>query len=277
MKYKLFIENNDDNKFTPRSWSDVASSSLKPKLDDIPVNSSSVSHSGVGVLDFPTAESRDQAADVLGTDYKVTKKSEPSKRLAPKIKIIGVPSDLFRESDDGIIDQIRSKNTEICELINEDEDFKIIHKDTDDGSIIIKTTGRVREAINLMRNKIYIGLQRLNVYDHIHVIQCYRCQGYGHYASSDICKSKNGACFYCADTSHKSTNCPKKQKSADHRCVNCIREKRPNFHHKATDVLCPVRVRETLRIYNRTDGISSEAKNYYTKKIESLKHRRRNN
>ena len=78
----------------------------------------------------------------------------------------------------------------------------------------------------------------LKVYDHIHVIQCYRCQEYGHYASSDICKEKHSAYFYCAKSDHKSKDCPIKKDKAQHRCINCKHSRHVDQCHKPTDFLC---------------------------------------
>lgn len=276
LKHTLLIESTDETKFTRKTWSEVAQSAVKPKLEDIPVSSSAVNRSGVGILNFPTAESRDRAANVLGSDYKVSKKSEPAKKLAPKIKIVGMSNDLLQASDDDVINHIRNKNAQIAELINDGEDFSIIHKNKEEGFIVIKTTSKVRHVIKDMNDKVYIGLHRLNVYDNIHLVQCFRCQEYGHYANSDICKDKQPACFYCSK-SHMSTDCPVKRRPSEHRCINCTHLKHADSSHKATDYVCPVRIRETLRLYNRTDCDTDQAKNSYLKMIEDLKNKRRKN
>ena len=206
----------------------------------------------------------------------MTSQSAAPKLLAPKIKIIGVCSDVFNDSKDDIICQIREKNPDIDQLIVNEDDFKIIFMKKEDNFIVIKTTGRIRELIIEMGNKIYLGLQILNVHDHIHLIQCYHCQEFGHYSGSDFCKQKEGrgACFYCASREHKSSDCRDKRNISRHRCINCVRDKRSSTHHKSADPLCPLVIRETLRMYSRIDGVDPESKNMYIRMTERLRQRR---
>lgn len=278
VKHRLLVENKDDGgKFTDRAWTTVVKSgNVKKKLKDVQVSNSYLSNSGIGTFTFATAEARDKAANVLGADYKVTSQSAVPKLLAPKIKIIGVCSDVFNDSKDDIICQIREKNPDIDQLIVNEDDFKIIFMKKEENFIVIKTTGRIRELIIEMGNKIYLGLQILNVHDHIHLIQCYHCQEFGHYSGSDFCKQKKGrgACFYCASSEHKSSDCRDKRNISRHRCINCVRDKRSSTNHKSADPLCPLVIRETLRMYSRIDGVDPESKNMYIRMTERLRQRR---
>ena len=278
IKHKLILEDQSGNEITEDQWTTVVKSKMRKKLQNIPVSSSYLANKGVATVTFPTAASRDEAAERLKSDYNVTTKSESPKKLSPKIKLLDVSQDNFDDSDEDIIENIKSTNQTISDLISDGEVFKIIFKKKEDGIIVIETTAKIRQAIlHQMKNRIFLGLQYLYVRDHIHLSQCYHCQCFGHYADSDFCKfkDKKNTCFYCASDDHKSKDCKNKKVTSKHRCVNCIREGRALTHHKATDPLCPTVIAETLRMYSRTDGMDVQSKNVYLKSLERLRQKRR--
>ena len=276
IKYKLVIEEQSGDKITGQKWSSVVKSNVEKSLQNFPVSNSYISRKGGPTMVFPSAEIRDKAADTLKSDYKITTQSEAPRKLSPKIKIVGVMPDVFQESDANIIQEVRFKNAKINDLISDDNDFKIVYKNKEDRLIVVKTTSKIRDALKMSHDKIFFGLQLLNVYDHVHAAQCFHCQEFGHYSGSDYCKlkDKHGVCFYCAGTDHVSSQCKNKKNSSKHRCANCIKEKRQHTHHKATDLLCPTVIRETIRVYSRTDGMDESSKNWYLQMIEKLKQKR---
>ena len=270
------VEEQSGDKITDQLWTTVVKSNMRKKLQKLPVSNSYITHNGVPTLTFPSAQARDEAAEVLKSDFKVTTQSEPLKTLSPKLKILDVAQELIQESDEHIIEELRLKNPCIDELMSDGNELKIIYKKKEDNMIVIRTTRKIKEVIKGMNNRIYLGLQLLNVRDHIHLAQCYHCQDFGHYAGSIYCKSKEGnsTCFYCASTEHNSANCKNKKNTEKHRCVNCTRDGRQHTHHKATDQLCPAVIKETLRTYSRTDGMDTESKNSYLRMIEKLRQKR---
>ena len=276
IRYKLMVEEQSGEKITDQLWTTVVKSNVRRKLQNLPVSNSYMTQNGVPTMTFPSAQTRDEAAKVLMEDFTVTSLSEPLKTLSPKLKILDVAQELIQESDEHIIEELRLKNSCIDKLMSAGDELKIIYKKKEDNIVVIRTTRKIKEAIKAMNNRIYLGLQLLNVRDHIHLIQCYHCQEFGHYAGSIYCKSKEGnsTCFYCASTEHKSANCKDKKNAAKHRCINCTREGRQQTHHKATDQLCPAVTKETLRTYSRTDGMDTESKNSYLKMIEKLRQKR---
>ena len=277
VKHKLMIEDQSGGDLTENLWTTVVKADARKRLHKVPVSNSYYAKNGTVTMTFPSAESRDEAADLLKSEYKISTKSEPFKLLSPKIKLLDVSPDIFEDSDEDIIDNILSTNPAIRDLVSDGGKFKVIFKKKEDGIIVIETTANIRHAIQKINNRIYLGLQHLYVRDHIHLDQCYHCQSFGHYAGSDFCKfkDKKNTCFYCASEDHKSKNCTNKKTVTKHRCINCIREGRAQTRHKATDPLCPTVITESLRIYARTDGMDSQSKNSYLKMLERLRQKRR--
>jgi len=287
IKHKLFIENeNESDKITDESWANITKKDLEEKLKDFQVSGSYVNSKGGATVLFPTDEIRDKAADILHHEYKVITKSESDKKLSPKIKLLNLPPEIFGDSEDAdtehnndIVRHIASKNQSLKALIDQEEKFKIVHKKKKEGIIIIDTTTKIRQAIKDKRNRLFIGLQSIQVRDHVHLDQCYHCQAFGHYADSCNLKLKDGhgSCFYCSSKEHTSKNCPNKKTTSEHRCINCMRQGKSLTHHKATDPLCPNVIKETLRIYSRTEGMDPHSKNSYLAMLDRIRSRRRLN
>ena len=282
MKPILLIENQtlEEDSSIPMSkdqWATVVKRNVTNKLKDIPVNKSSLTSKGRATLTFSSVDARDKAAEILSDDYKVTCHDKSLKKLPPKLKLLGAATDVYDQDDEDIITAIRQKNKEINILINEGDDFKIVHKNKRQELIVIKTTAKIRDVIKRMGNKIHLGLEIIPVYDQIHIIQCFHCQEHGHYAGSIYCKYKDnefGFCFYCASRHHKSSQCDVKNDRSKHKCSNCTKNKCANRNHKATDPLCPSVIRETQMTIARTSGLE-DSKNWYTKKIQRLRAVRR--
>ena len=277
VKHKLMLEEKSGDKITGQQWTTVVKQGLRRKIPDCPVKNAYLTSDGVPTMIFSSAEDRDKAAETLKSDYNVKIQSQIPKKIAPKVKIIGVSLDIINDSDENIIEELKMKNSNIDNLIEDDDDFKIIYKNKDDRFIVIKTNPKIRDALRKSNDKIYCGLQILNVRDHVHPIQCFQCQAFGHYHTSNNCRLKDkdtSVCFYCAND-HKSGDCKNKKNISKHRCANCIKEKRRNAHHKATDPLCPIVIRETLHIYDRTDGMIEESKNWYLQMIERIRQKRK--
>lgn len=93
------------------------------------------------------------------------------------------------------------------------------------------------------------------------IIQCHRCQRYGHIKKN--CRAKEDLCLRCAGK-HQSAVCPLKnleqQKKADYfRCVNCKR------NHPSTSSLCSVRRRnlEVLKVAEKHQMSYGRAETVY--------------
>lgn len=65
------------------------------------------------------------------------------------------------------------------------------------------------------------------------VVQCYKCQMYGHVAAK--CQNSNSICSTCAGH-HRAETCDKKEDRTAWRCAACARD-----GHRSTDHSCPAR------------------------------------
>ena len=119
----------------------------------------------------------------------------------------------------------------------------------------LKLSVNIRQVIHKNNNKLYISLNRCNVYDRFHVVQCYHCQEPGHLSKNCPVKKDGLAstCFYCAGD-HQSKDCENKGQV---RCVNCSKSSNPEFQkgartHTAASRKCPIMQHYMNNIKNKT-------------------------
>jgi len=89
---------------------------------------------------------------------------------------------------------------------------------------------------------IYVGMALCKVKDFVDLVQCRRCQGFGHLAAK--CR-KEEVCAYCAEEGHGHKKCGKKGEAP--KCINC--GKRAWAEHKD----CKERRSEIRRVMVGTD------------------------
>lgn len=98
--------------------------------------------------------------------------------------------------------------------------------------------------------KVYIGWERLPIYEDLSVLRCFNCQHYQHKTSE--CK-KQVVCSYCAGE-HNYKDCSKNNK----KCINCENSNEKfklkcDTNHEATDKGCPTYKHFLQRLINNTD------------------------
>ena len=98
--------------------------------------------------------------------------------------------------------------------------------------IIIRSSADFRDRI-LKLNRVFVGAGSYLVDDHVHIIKCFKCQRYGHFAKN--C-SHETACGICAE-SHITRDCPNRGGSLS--CVNCVRGKKSSTDHTTNWSKCP--------------------------------------
>lgn len=273
--HTLVMEHKDaegeENPITKKSWTEVVKKNVTGALRTVPVEGTTVKD-GKALVRFKDQESLDEAASVLGKDYKVSTETRDKKKVYPKMIIYGVDEDIKKKED--LLDDLLKKNKDIKDLKDADEHLDIIYHNKVDKTAVIEVSPAIRASIKKKQNKIHLGLGLRNVRDHVHVTQCYHCQEIGHKSKSSFCKLKAtepSVCFYCAGR-HDSRDCNKKNDRKKHKCSNCLKSKVRSYKdnagtHNATDTLCPYVIKETEIMMSKTMGYK-EAKNLYVQKIQ---------
>ena len=250
---------------------------MKGSLKVNPVKNFRVSGS-TATFKFTTKDQLNKAETVFKSQdkYKVSTKSEPGKKLDPKLSIRNIPSDITNKET--LLEKLLEKNEILKCSSGKDDAVKVVFFDENEKSAVIRVTAAIHESIRQNRDYVHIDLREHHVTDRIHVIQCYHCQEFGHMANSMYCKAKDKdpTCFFCAGN-HKSKDCRNKSDNNVNKikCSNCAKsskhsEKNSAKTHKASDNLCPSYVRERTGIMNRTAGCEN-AKNWYVQKTKETK------
>ena len=90
--------------------------------------------------------------------------------------------------------------------------------------IIVRSSADFRDRI-LKFNRVFVFTGSYHVDDHVHIIKCFKCQRYGHFAKN--C-SQETACGICSE-SHITRECP--NRGGTLRCINCVRGKKSSTDH----------------------------------------------
>lgn len=168
----------------------------------------------------------------LGAEYEVT---IPEKKC-PKIKIINVEEKLIRNEKD-FIENIVLQNT-VTTPDSEKKISVIKHYKGKLGkeSVILEVDAKTYSILQ-KKEKLSIGWKSYRFFDHVNVIQCFKCYRLGHLAKE--CKSEVKVCPKCTED-HTADECQSQQVI----CTNCkyasLVLKVPNvdYNHTAYDKNC---------------------------------------
>lgn len=89
----------------------------------------------------------------------------------------------------------------------------------------------------------FVGVETMKAQPKIDLLQCYRCQEYGHVTKDCKLKDDESVCAKCAKTGHRTKDCT----SQDKNCICCVRERLDGKGHFAMSDLCPVKRRARQR------------------------------
>ena len=124
-----------------------------------------------------------------------------------------------RDNDDmksQLLKDILARNSDIKKVVEDSDNKesievimlkKINHKDGQSTyTAALKVTPKVRYAIHMLGDKLFIFLNRCKVYDRFYATQCFHCQKFGH--TFENCKDKSLApiCRFCSKR-HNSHSC----------------------------------------------------------------------
>lgn len=152
-------------------------------------------------------------------------------KLNPRLKVRDIPSDIDRSRFVG--DLIKQNLEGIA-----DDAVRLVYWSPARGqggpSAVIEVPPDVRGKL-LRQGRIYLGWSSCRVMDHLRILQCFRCLGFGHIAKN--CQAAGDICGHCGD-SHESRTCPK---TGALRCHNCEKAKMSATNHSALNAsVCPI-------------------------------------
>lgn len=169
-------------------------------------------------------------------------------RKCPKVIIYGVPTEIEENHLAGEIKrQIPEINLNDVRLVG-----KTGPRNKETCHVILECSAQSRQAL-LNRGKLYLEWSSCIIKDHISILQCYKCQEFGHIAEK--CTSSNPNCRFCSSQEHDSKACVEKIK-ADFKpqCVLCKKFGVQNTDHIASDNKhCEIWKRKYMAILKNID------------------------
>ena len=275
-KHVLIVESDmdkPDEVINETKWSEVIKGSMGGRLKNVPVNKSVFTKDGKACVFLPTKESQEQAKIALEGKYKVVSSTVNQKQVLPKMKICDIDTVRYNKGcTKELHDTILQKNQELLTYVEKDKlTFQVVFIHEADEYAVVKMSPQIRQHIIKSGRRLYLDLSTHYAKDQFHLTQCFACQESGHKKGSPYCKANDvETCLYCAKD-HKSKNLTLKKEISQHRCVNCL--KSPLYSSKAlghtsTSQECPIVIRETRRLINKTAGI--DAKNYYPQRTQTM-------
>ena len=168
----------------------------------------------------------------FGEDYEI---KIPEKKC-PKIKVINVEEKLLNDKND-FIEKIIMQNS-ITTTESERNISVITHFKGKKGkqSVILEVDANTYSLLQ-KREKLSIGWRSYTYFDHINIVQCFKCFKFGHMAKD--CKSKETVCPKCTGN-HKIDMCQSQQTI----CINCkyavevLKVPNVDYNHFAYDKNC---------------------------------------
>ena len=211
--------------------------------------------SGDTIIQLPTQQHRSNLAAKLHESHLKFKSPDD---LLPTISVANMFEEHSRENLNEMI--IRS-HPEIKSFIDKGAVFSILHirkqNKNEKFQANIRVSNNIRQFIENIGNRLYIGIQSCKVHDHFYVKRCNKCQKYGHFIGE--CKAEHPTCAICCSHDHQSKECTSTESPT---CNNCKTSKNPslnqNIHHHASDVNCPSyklaqnKLKDSILYYNNS-------------------------
>ena len=201
----------------------------------IHVNKIYQNRAGDTIVELPTQHHRSTLAAKLNQSEVIFRNPDD---LLPTISVSNIHNELSPESLTSIIMQT---HPEIKSFIENSGTLKVLNvrkqNKNDKFQANIRVSNNIRQYIENIGNRLYIGLQSCKVYDHFFVKRCNYCQKFGHFVGD--CSAETPTCGICCSHEHQSKDC---NSSGPETCSNCKSSKNPainqNINHKTSDLNC---------------------------------------
>ena len=195
-----------------------------------------------------TKEDASKVKTVLSTNLGNNYTIEKEKLKNPRMKIVGIISDMSTEE---IETDINNRN------FNEHEwECKVVHSyklpNNKGQNVIIEVTPEIYTYLKNNKNRIFVGSQCCKIYDDINIRPCFNCGRFGHNGKKCI---NAKACMICTEN-HLATECTNKEVV---KCVNCIYANDKHHlnretNHTADDTKkCPILKYKIKKLIESTD------------------------
>lgn len=227
---------------------------IDPKSAKISISAIRGGRNGTVIVECAGKDDADRLKNSIATEAAGELKSSEIKKPWPRM----VLSRIDKEDAENLLEVLISNNEELVAARGGEERFRgeVREKYRFGGRGNDTTVSVVYEVNPSLRRKLLeqplkLTWQRVWAEDHISLIQCFQCYGFGHRASS--CSVKEQICGKCGGE-HKYETC----KAATPQCVVCTRsnaEKRRSLdtRHDAKSQRCPTMLRLRSSIKNNID------------------------
>lgn len=211
------------------------------------------------ILTFKTKEDVTSAKSHITSTYGNNIIIEDVTPYTPTIKIVG----MFLNPDitpEKLTEQIINFNSEF-KLTT--ENFKVTQiysngiQQTTKNAIAEIDAQTFQSIINVGR--LFINMKNCKVYENIDLLQCSKCQVFGHLKK--YCKKEKPICANCSEE-HLTAEC--KIDRANFKCINCMNSKLTKINHHTLNPNCPSRIARLegikLSLKSQIEDITQKAK-----------------
>lgn len=245
-KNLLVVKSTDESKKVVDKKKEVAQA-----LDGTQIVDTRFTQKGDIVMNFEDEKKRDEAVQKLGNVSDVI--TSNVRKLKPKIMICNVNRE--EESGDKIIENLVDRNGCLQGITDARSKMELMFSKPASGGTmhyVIKCDPEIRELIRKNQDQVKLEWGVYYVRDRYMVTACYHCQRFGHITSrcASLTKGEDPVCAKCAGN-HKTKDC----QSAEKKCINCMRFKKSDCRHAATEMgHCHVLQDEIGRVKRLTEN-----------------------
>ena len=254
--HQVIVSGDDKNTFSKETFAEK----VKKNLRSVPISNVKVSKEGLGIIDFPNEETRNEGLAQLQPEFNVQPNNRAFRSLLPKVTIYDIDSNDFSSTDTlKLKTAICEKNPALKTLIEKNKVFDILFIKEDprrsrSSLAAVKMDQEVYEVIKSQNFQVFIHFSRCRIVDRIHITQCYKCQKFGHMRSNCTLQNDRQVCRFCSGN-HEGRTCTNKGNYQTYKCGNC------SLNHSSTYPGCSVLQNQVLLTASRTKGMEDFTKN----------------